>query len=420
MNTIFYIIITILIADFLFERILSWLNIKNISFSLPDALAGIYDEEKYKTQQEYFRTNQRFGLITSTFGFLVVLAMLLFGGFGWVDFIVRTFTDNQILVSLLFFAILFIANDIISIPFEWYDTFRIEERFGFNKVTPKLFIIDKLKGYLLSIALGGGILWLIIYIFQWNPEYFWLMAWAVVAVVSIFLNMFYSNLIVPLFNKQTPLENGELRDAIESFCKKAGFKLTNVFVIDGSKRSTKANAYFSGLGSKKRIVLFDTLIQDLTKEEIVAVLAHEIGHYKKKHTLMSLLFSMITTGIMFFILSLFLIHYWQEIASALYLGKDNDITSYLETFHLGLLAFGIIYTPVSLLLGIGMSMMSRKNEYQADAFAAQFGLADDLISALKKLSVKSLSNLQPHPAYVFVHYSHPTLLQRMKALSASE
>ena len=408
MNTIFYIIITILIADFLFERILSWLNIKNISFSLPEALAGIYDEEKYKTQQQYFRTNQRFGLITSTFGFLVVLAMLLFGGFGWVDSIVRTFTDNQILVSLLFFAILFIANDIISIPFEWYDTFRIEERFGFNKVTPKLFIIDKLKGYLLSIALGGGILWLIIYIFQWNPEYFWLMAWAVVAAVSIFLNMFYSNLIVPLFNKQTPLENGELRDEIESFCKKAGFNLTNVYVIDGSKRSTKANAYFSGLGSKKRIVLFDTLVQDLTKEEIVAVLAHEIGHYKKKHTLMALLFSLITTGIMFFILSLFLNNYSLQLAQAL--GSD------IPSFHLSLLAFGVIYTPVSLLLGIGMSMMSRKNEYQADAFAAQFGLADDLISALKKLSVKSLSNLQPHPAYVFVHYSHPTLLQRMKAL----
>ena len=408
MNTIFYIIITFIVADFLFERILSWLNIKNISFSLPAALAGIYDEEKYKTQQEYFRTNQRFGAITSTFGFVVVLAMLLFGGFGWVDSLVRTVTDNPMLVSLLFFAVLFIANDIISIPFEWYDTFRIEERFGFNKITPKLFIVDKLKGYLLSIALGGGILWLIIYIFQWNPEYFWLMAWAVVAAVSIFLNMFYSNLIVPLFNKQTPLESGELRDAIESFCQKAGFKLTNVFVIDGSKRSTKANAYFSGLGSKKRIVLYDTLIQDLTKEEIVAVLAHEIGHYKKKHTLMALFFSLITTGIMFYILSLFLNNYSLQLAQAL--GSD------VPSFHLSLLAFGVIYTPVSLLLGIGMSAISRRNEYQADAFAAQFGLADDLINALKKLSVKSLSNLQPHPAYVFVHYSHPTLLQRMKAL----
>ena len=411
MNTIFYIIITIIIADFLFERILSWLNLKNLSFTLPAALAGIYDEEKYKTQQEYFRTNQRFGWITSTFGFVVVLAMLLFGGFGWVDSLVRGITDNQMLVSLLFFAVLFIANDIISIPFEWYDTFRIEERFGFNKVTPRLFVVDKLKGYLLTILLGGGILSLIIFIYQWEPEYFWLMAWGVVAAVSIFMNMFYSNLIVPLFNKQTPLEQGELRDAIESFCQKAGFKLTNVFVIDGSKRSTKANAYFSGLGSKKRIVLYDTLIQDLTKEEIVAVLAHEIGHYKKKHTLMALTLSMITTGFMFYILGLFLNHYSLPLAQAL--GSD------IPSFHLSLLAFGVIYTPVSLLLGIGMSAMSRRNEYQADAFAAQFGLADDLIGALKKLSVKSLSNLQPHPAYVFVHYSHPTLLQRMKALGAT-
>ncbi len=408
MNTIFYIIIAILVADFLFERILSWLNIKNISFLLPEPLREIYDEEKYATQQKYFRTNQRFGLITSSFSFIVILVMLLAGGFGWVDSLIRTVTDNQILVSLLFFGVIFIANDIISIPFEWYGTFGIEERFGFNKMTKKLFFIDKIKGYLLAIVLGGSILWLIMYIFQLSPQYFWLMAWGVMAVISIFLNMFYSNLIVPLFNKQTPLEEGELRSAIESFCQKAGFNLTNVYVIDGSKRSTKANAYFSGLGSKKRVVLYDTLIQDLNKEEIVAVLAHEIGHYKKKHTLMMLIASLINTGIMFFILSLFLNNFSLQLAQAM--GSD------IPSFHLSLLAFGIIYTPISLFLSIGIYIMSRKNEYQADAFAAQYGLSEELINALKKLSVKSLSNLQPHPAYVFVHYSHPTLLQRMNAL----
>jgi STE24 endopeptidase len=408
MNTIFYIIIFILIADFLFERLLSWLNIKNIKYSLPDELSGIYDAEKYATQQKYFRTNQRFGLVTSTFSFLVVFAMLVLGGFGWVDGIVRSMVENQILVSLLFFAVIFIANDIISTPFEVYDIFSIEERFGFNKMTPKLFVTDKLKGYLLGIILGGGLLWLIIYIFQLSPEYFWIMAWALMAVVSVFLNMFYSTLIVPLFNKQTPLEDGELRNAIEDFCKKAGFNLTNVFVIDGSKRSTKANAYFSGLGSKKRIVLYDTLIQDLTTEEIVAVLAHEIGHYKKKHTLMALFFSLINMGVMFYILSLFL--------NNLSLPLSQALGSEIPSFHLSLLAFGIIYTPISMFLGILMNIISRKNEYQADAFAAKFGLAEPLIGALKKLSIKSLSNLQPHPAYVFVHFSHPTLLQRMQAL----
>ncbi len=415
MNTLFIIIITILVADFLFERILSWLNIKNISFSLPEMLKGIYNEDEYAKQQKYFRTNQRFGLITGTFSFLLILFMLSFGGFGWVDSIARSITANQILVSLLFFAILFIANDILTTPFEIYDTFVIEERFGFNKMTGKLFFTDKLKGYLLAIILGGGILWLIMMIFQLTTTYFWLLAWGVMAIISVFLNMFYSSLIVPLFNKQTPLEDGELRNAIQNFCRKAGFNLTNVFVIDGSKRSTKANAYFSGLGSKKRVVLYDTLIQDLTTEEIVAVLAHEIGHYKKKHTLMMLLFSLITSAIMFFILSLFLNNFSQEITRALYLDNNVNLLS-SETFHLSLLAFGIIYTPISLFLSIGMNIMSRRNEYQADEFAAQYGLSEALIDALKKLSVKSLSNLQPHPAYVFVHYSHPTLLQRMKAL----
>ena len=406
MNTVFYIIIAILCADFLFERILSWLNIKNIKFSLPIELKGIYDEEKYATQQKYFRTNERFGLITGLFSFFLILVMLVLGGFGWVDSIVRTITENEKLVSLLFFAVIFIANDILTTPFDLYHTFVIEERFGFNKVTPKLYVMDKIKGYFLAAIIGGILFWLIMLIFEIEPDYFWLLAWGVMAVFSIFLNMFYSDLIVPLFNKQTPLENGELRDEIEQFSKKAGFNLDNIFVIDGSKRSTKANAYFSGLGAKKRVVLYDTLIQDLTKEEIVAVLAHEIGHYKKKHTLMTLILSLLNSGIMFYILSLFLNN--QSLSQAL--GSD------IPSFHLSILAFGILYTPISMFLSIGMNVIIRKNEYEADAFAAQYGLGEELISGLKKLSVKSLSNLQPHPAYVFVNYSHPTLLQRMRKI----
>jgi STE24 endopeptidase len=408
MNLIFYLIVGILLLDFLFERVLSWLNIKNISYTLPDVSERLYDEEKYATQQKYFFTNQRFALITALFGFLTMFLFFILGGFGWLDAYVRTFVENTVLVSLLFFAILFLLNDILSTPFDIYDTFVIEERFGFNKTTKKTYLSDKIKGYLLTAVIGGGLLSLIMFIYEWQPTYFWIMAWAVLAFFSIFLNMFYSDLIVPLFNKQTPLENGELRDEIEQFSKKAGFNLDNIFVIDGSKRSTKANAYFSGLGAKKRVVLYDTLIQELTKEEIVAVLAHEIGHYKKKHTLMALFFSLVNMLIMFYILSLFLNNHALSLAKAM--GSETS------SFHLSILSFGLLYTPISMVLSIGMNIISRKNEYQADAYAAGFGLGEHLISGLKKLSVKSLSNLQPHPAYVFVHYSHPTLLQRMKKI----
>ncbi len=407
MNLYFYLIIGILILDFLIERGLSWLNMRNVSSNLPDALKGIYDSEKYARQQQYFKTNQRFGLITGTFSFAVMLLMLVFGGFGWLDGIVSGWAGSEIIRALLFFGILSFANDIISLPFSIYATFVIEEKFGFNKVTPKLFVADLLKGWGLTVVMGGGILSLIVWFYELTPEHFWLWAWALLAVFSIFMNMFYSSLIVPLFNKQTPLENGELRDAISAFAEKAGFKLDNIFVIDGSKRSTKANAYFSGLGAKKRIVLYDTLIQDLSTEEIVAVLAHEVGHYKYKHTRAMLGVSLISSGLLLYILSLFM-------------GNDNlalALGGTKNSFHLNFIGFVMLYSPISMLLNIGVNVFSRRNEYQADRFAASFGLSDALMSALKKLSVKSLSNLLPHPAYIFVHYSHPSLLQRLNQLN---
>ena len=404
---LFFIIIFILLADFGLERYLAFLNIRFSKNELPTVLKDIYDPEKYAKQQDYFRTNSRFGMLTGSFSFLITLLMYSFGGFAWVDQLVQSYTLNPLLLPLLFFGLLFIANDILGIPFDWYHTFVIEEKFEFNKIGPKLFILDKLKGYGLTIVMGGGILSLIIWIYNLTPEYFWLWAWALITVFSLFMTMFYSEIIVPLFNKQTPLEAGELRTEIEIFAKKSDFNLQNIFVIDGSKRSTKANAYFSGLGSKKRIVLYDTLIEKMTVDEIVAVLAHEVGHYKHKHTLINLFISMPSTLLLFFVFGSVLKS--DEMAQAL----GGTVAS----FHLNALAFSILYSPISLLLGILINVLSRKFEYQADAYAASFGLGKHLESGLKKLSASSLSNLTPHPLYVFFHYSHPTLFQRISRLS---
>lgn len=408
-QTVFIIILVILTADFVSERILSALNVKSSKKPIPDLLSGIYDQDKYQKQQSYFRANTRFGLLTSTVSFLVIILMIVFGGFGWLDGIVQRWTANPILVSLIFFGILFLANDIISTPFEIYDIFVIEERFGFNKTTPKTFILDKLKGYALTAVLGGGIIALVMWFYQLNPQYFWLIAWACVTSVSLFISLFYSELIVPLFNKQTPLEAGELRDAIEKFSKKAGFELKNIFVIDGSKRSTKANAYFTGFWKKKRIVLYDTLINDLDTAEIVAVLAHEAGHSKYKHTLRNILINLPYTLLVFFLLGLIL---RSDVLAQALGGKE-------ASFHLNILAFGVLYSPVSMMLGLAMNVLSRKHEYQADGYVKENKMGEQLISALKKISSKSLSNLTPHPAYVFVSYSHPTLLQRVEKLTNS-
>jgi len=370
---------------------------------LPDELKGIYPPEKYATQQDYQRTNSRFGLISGGFSFILMLVILLFGLLGWFDNCLRGYTEHFLFLPLIFFGIIIIINEIISFPFDWYATFTIEERFGFNKSTKKLFIADQLKGILLNLLIGGLLMSAVLLIYHYTQKTFWLYAWIVVSGFSLIMTFFYSEWIVPLFNKQAPLEDGKLRDAIESFAQKAGFQLTNIFVIDGSKRSSKANAYFTGFGKKKRIVLFDTLMNDLTTEEIVAVLAHEIGHYKKKHVVFSLLLSILTTGVTFYILSLFLGNI--RLAEALG-GKE-------ASFHLGIIGFSFLFTPISELLGLAVNHISRKNEYEADNFAAQFGLSESLISALKKISVQSLSNLNPHPLVVFWYYSHPTLLQRI-------
>ncbi len=403
---IFIIILTIIVFGFFFDQILSFLNASWFNKPIPDELKDVYNFENYKKQQEYKTENYRFGILTSIFSFSLIIFMLLFNGFAYVNEIAERITDQNILKSILFFAIIFLGLDLLSMPFSIYDTFIIENKYGFNKTTPKTYILDKIKSWLLMGVISGGILSLIIWFYELNPEYFWLFAWGLVVAFSIFMNMFYSVLIVPLFNKQTPLEEGELYSAIMDFGKKAGFNIDKIFIIDGSKRSTKANAYFSGMGPKKRIVLYDTLIKEMSIQEIVAVLAHEIGHYKHKHIYKTMFASIIETGITLYIFSLFAGS--QELSQAL--GVDQAY------FHISLIAFGIIYSPLSSILGIVSAFFSRRAEFQADNFAKRHGLKNELVSALKKLTSHNMGNLTPHPWVVFTSYSHPPVLERVKNL----
>jgi len=403
---LFYVLITILILNFIVDKILSTLNSNRFDDVIPPELEDVYEKEDYEKSQAYKKTNAKFSTITGLFSLLLTLSFFFFDGFKYVDEIARNFTKNSILITLIFFGIILIGSDLINIPFSIYKTFVIEEQFGFNKTTKKTFIFDKLKGLVMTVVVGGGLLALIVWFYEFAGSTFWVYAWVVIAAFSVFMNMFYSKLIVPLFNKQKPLEAGALKTAIQDYAKTVGFKLDNIFVIDGSKRSTKANAYFSGFGKQKRITLYDTLIHDLETDEIVAVLAHEVGHYKRKHIVFNLSSSILLTGFTLWLLSLFVsLPIFSEA-----LGVN------IPSFHIGLIAFGILYSPISQVTGLFMNIMSRKFEYQADNYAKETFSAKPLVSSLKKLSKNSLSNLTPHAAYVFMHYSHPTLLERVKNL----
>ena len=403
---LFYLIIGILTANFLLDLILSRLNASRYSHPAPDSLSDLFDEVEYKKSQQYKKVTHRFGLISGGISFAATLVFFFLDGFAWVDRIARSWSNNEIIIALIFFGIILLASSILSLPFSYYRTFVIEEQFGFNKTTRKTFVLDKIKGGLLGIIIGGGLLSAIIWIYQQTGDQFWWYAWLVITAFSVLMNFFYTRLIVPLFNKQSPLPEGTLKEHLESYAKKVGFTLSKIVVINGSKRSTRANAYFSGFGARKQVTLYDTLLDDLNEEEVVAVLAHEIGHYKKKHIPINLFMGIATTGLTLFIFSLLI---------------DNPLLSEalgveIPSFHLGLIAFGILYTPLSEITGLLMNWISRKFEFQADAYAAGTYKASPLISGLKKLAKNNLSNLTPHPAYVFVHYSHPPLDQRINAL----
>ena len=407
-NTLFAIIIAVLILQFLVETTLNYLNAKKFGDPIPGELDDVFNKEEYQKSQNYKRTNYRFGLISSVFSLLLTIGFLVFGGFEWVDQLALSYSDNAIIRALIFFGVIMLGSDLITTPFALYQTFVIEQKFGFNKTTPRLFVSDKIKGWIMALILGGGLLALIIWFFNWAGSAFWLYAWALITVFTVFINLFYSRLIVPIFNKQTPLNEGSLKNSIETYARDVGFELRHIFVIDGSKRSTKANAYFSGFGREKRVTLFDTLINDLEEEEIVAVLAHEVGHYKKNHILVNLFVSILVTGFTLFLLSLFINN--PELSQAIGVSQPS--------FHAALIGFGILYSPISELTGLVMNYFSRKFEYQADNYAKMTYSAKPLISSLKKLSKNSLSNLTPHPAYVFAHYSHPPLISRILNLKA--
>ncbi len=409
-QTLFWLIISIIIFDYLLEKFLDYLNYSNMQETIPDELTGIYDEEKYRKSQQYEKVNIAFSMITGTFSFVVILTLLFTQSFAFLDSYVSSLSQNEYLRTLLFFGILGIGMDLISIPFQIYGTFVIEERFGFNKTTPIIFITDKIKSWLLGAIIGGGLLMFIMWAWNETGGWFWLIVMGGLSIFMVFMTMFYSRIIVPLFNKQTPLEEGSLKVAIEAFSEKAGFKIDNIFKIDGSKRSTKANAYFSGLGPKKRIVLYDTLINDLMEEEIVAVLAHEVGHYKLKHVIIGLVMSLAQSALLIWLLSVAI----SKPELSLALGASSP------SFYMGILAFGLLFSPVSTIIGVITNLISRKHEYQADAYAANFGYGSSLIDGLIKLSVASLSNLTPHWLYVFFNYSHPTLLQRRKVILGND
>jgi len=403
---IFYLLISIILFNFIKDYFLDYLNSKFFDKKIPENLRDIYDKEKYQKSQDYKKTLYNFGKISKAYSLTILLLFFFLDGFLLVDNFARSLFESELLISLSFFGIIFFGSDILNLPFSLYSIFIIEEKFGFNKTTFRIYFFDKIKSWFITILFGGGILSFIIFQFETVGKDFWIVAWVFITTISVLINGFYAQIIVPLFNKQTKLEEGNLKNDIEKYSKKVGFDLSNIFVIDGSKRSTKANAYFSGFGKQKRVTLYDTLLNKLNDNQIIAVIAHEIGHYKKNHIIFNLIFSTIQTGLMLYILSLLI--YIPIFSEALGIQSHS--------FHIGLITFSILYTPISEIFSLIFNIFSRKFEYQADHYAKETFNSKHLIEALKVLSKDSLSNLTPHPKYVWWHYSHPTLAQRIKHL----
>ena len=399
-------LIALVILNYLVESLLKILNYKESKKPLHPRLADLYSESEYRRSLEYSQANFRFSIISSTYSIIIMIVALASGLFGAIDTWVRGQVSSEILVAILFFAIIGIASDVLDLPFDIYGTFVIESKFGFNKTSAKTFIVDKVKGYALAALIGGGLLALIIFIYQETESAFWILGWLILSIFSLVMFMFGTTLILPLFNKLKPLEDGELKDEILQYCAKEGYAIGRLFVMDASKRSSKANAFFAGLGKSKTIVLFDTLLEKLSTKEIMAVLAHEIGHYKKKHTLAGFLLSITQSLVIFAVLGWAL--RFPELSNAL--GSD------IKSFHLSILAFFIIFSPLSFALDLITNSISRRNEYEADQFAKETYASDPLKSGLITIATDSLANLSPHPLAVKIYATHPPLLERLQAL----
>ncbi|MGM0587380.1 MAG: M48 family metallopeptidase [Bacteroidota bacterium] len=411
MNWVAIVILVTITIEFVLDAVSDYLNIQHLDTELPEEFSDVYDEEKYEQSQRYTKVRTKFGIFTSLFNLILLLGFWFAGGFEWLDTIVRSWGYGPLGTGLIFIALLMMARSILNLPFSIYSTFVIEEEFGFNKTTWKTFWLDRLKGIGLGLLLGGPLLAGILAFFQYGGPYAWVYAWAVVTVFTLILQFVTPRWIMPLFNDFTPLEDEELRQMIEDYAQKVKFPLQEIYVIDGSKRSSKSNAFFTGFGKNKRIALYDTLIENHTKEELLAVLAHEVGHFKHKHIIQNMVISVLQTGVMFLLLSIVLKS--EALYQAFYVNQPSVYT--------GLIFFGMLYAPVEMLLSMIMQVISRKHEYQADAFAVTTtSTAKHLIDGLKKLSRDNLSNLTPHPFYVFLNYSHPPVLDRIRAMRKVE
>jgi STE24 endopeptidase len=410
-NPFFFIILFALLIEYATRVVAHLLNLKSLRAEPPPALEGVYKPEDYRKSQEYVRTNTRFAFVTSTFSLAVLLSFWFAGGFNYLDQIVRSWGFVPILNGLFYIGILLVGYSLLTLPFSIYRTFVIEERFGFNRTTPRTFLVDRVKGLGLAVLIGAPLLAGILALFEYAGYHAWLYCWIAFTGFSLIWQYVAPTWIMPLFNKFTPLEPGELKEAILNYARSVDFPIKNVFVMDGSKRSSKSNAFFTGFGRNKRIALFDTLIKRHTMPELIAMLAHEIGHYKKKHILQGTIINILHAGVLFFVLSILLGS--PGLYEAFYMEQ--------QSIYSGILFFGLLYTPLEMVLSVIMNALSRRNEYEADRFAAEtIQHPQHLIEALKKLYAGNLSNLMPHPFYVFLNYSHPPLLQRMRAILRDE
>jgi STE24 endopeptidase len=401
-------LVAFILIDFVIGSVLEYLNEKSKNVPMSSVAAEIFNADEYAKSLEYGTAKYKVERLTSTLNTVVMLSAIILGWFAWLDEAIRARISNNLLVTVVFFGVLILAVMLANLPVSYYSTFVIEEKFGFNKTTKNLFVTDTIKQMVLSIALGLPVIYLIAWIYQSLESQFWLVGWLAVSAISLFMFIFGTRIFLPIFNKLKPLPEGELRSEVEAYCKSQGFPLSKLWEMDASKRSTKLNAFFSGMGKVKIIGLYDTLIEKLSTKETVAVLAHEVGHYKRKHVYTMFAFSNVQTLVIFILLGALLGN--PNLSKAL--GSDSP------SFHISMIAFFMLFTPVSTLLGLINNSFSRYNEYQADQYAIDTypDGRDYMHSALKKLSVESLKNLNPHPWYVAVHYTHPPILDRLANL----